>query len=218
MAANMLVMQSSDHIAFQLQYLQDASYLMLCWRSTECIVHSTSSAINHRIDSYLALLVVLLTDRDSALWQSQAQWSFCSGRSHSIKICTPSKMIHIAYHTQCINQYLWATAEYCPIQCAKIKFSVKLCNQPGANSLTPAVLRFLDPLTASHCHCADIHQHQFRLVPWWSCGRMNLWPFGVVLISHSCWVSECLMTLSCSISHWLSASQSSSQSFGLSKS
>ena len=91
-----------------------------------------------------------------------------------LKSAPPAKWFTLSIIPQCINQYLWATAEYCPVQCAKIKLSVKLCNQPGADSMTPAVLRFLDPLTASDCHCADIHQHQFRLVPWWSCGRMNL--------------------------------------------
>jgi len=98
-AANSLVMQSRDQNTGQLPYVQDQWFLMLCWHTFYCMVHSKCAAIHNWIHNYLNLLVAFLPDWDVVLWQSRAQWSSCTGCSHPIKIYTSCHMIHFARYT-----------------------------------------------------------------------------------------------------------------------
>jgi len=86
MAANTLIMHNSDQITFQLSYFQDQKLLMLYWYSIKCIVHYKTAAIDNCIYNELNLLIAILTDSDSAVWQSRAQWYSYTVRSNSNKI------------------------------------------------------------------------------------------------------------------------------------
>ena len=97
--ANISVMYNRDQITLQLAYLHDYISLTLRWRSLECIVHSTSSAIDNCCHNDRNVLVAILTDWHFALWQSRAQEHFGSVSSDKSKINLSCKMICCACYT-----------------------------------------------------------------------------------------------------------------------
>jgi len=109
-AANTSVMHNSEQITVQLPYLQDHKSLRLCWRPFQCIVHSTSGAIDNCFHHDLNILVVFLTDWDSALWQSWAQEHSCTVRSHRTRSYLSCQMIHCACYT---SVYQPIVTSYC---------------------------------------------------------------------------------------------------------
>ena len=56
------------------------------------------------------------------------------------------------------------TAQYSPIILLKMKFSVKLRNELGDNTLTHSVLHFLDPHIRPRFQYIERHQHLFSLL------------------------------------------------------
>jgi len=72
-ASNTSVMHNSDRITVKLPYLQNHKLLTLHWHSFQSIVQSTSAAIDNSFHHDLNQLVVILTDWELALWQSQVQ-------------------------------------------------------------------------------------------------------------------------------------------------
>jgi len=93
-AANISVIHHSDQIVVQLLYLHDHKSLTLRWRSFWSIAHSTSAAIDNGFHHDLNILVVFLSDRDLALWQSRAQSHSCTVRTHMTKIYVCCKKLH----------------------------------------------------------------------------------------------------------------------------
>jgi len=77
-----------------------------------------------------------------------------------------------------INQYSQATAQYLPKIFLYMKFSVKLHNEPGENTLTHSVQLVRYPLTPPRFHCADHHQYLCSLILWtpcWPKQSVNIW-------------------------------------------
>jgi len=98
-AANMSVMNNSDHVTRELPYLQDHKSFTHRWPTFHCIVHSTSAAVNNRFHHDLTLLVVFLSDCDSALRQSRVVYYWCTVHSHTTKHDVYRQMIHCICYT-----------------------------------------------------------------------------------------------------------------------
>jgi len=187
---------------------------MLCWRSFQSIVHSIYAAINNCFHQDLNLLVVLLLDRDSSLWQSRAQYLVCTVRSHMTKIYIYCQKVHCACYAS-IHQTVFTRYS------SQFTQNLSLTETLGqATSVTWLILSYfffthLYLLVSiklyvknnlSSCH------FDFGI------GRVDLGKFGAALTSRCSGYLGSSIPSPYSIYNWKSAAQSSSVSFVLPKS
>jgi len=99
-----------------------------------------------------------------------------------------------------------------------MKFSVKLHNELGDNTLTYSVLLLLDPLIPPRSIILIVNQVISTFFFDYGIGWINSGTFGAAHTFHSNVVSESSLPLSCSVSDSSSRSKSSSLLFGLSTS
>jgi len=92
-------MNTSDQNSAELLYFQDNKCLTLHWHSFECIVHSTSAAIDNCFLQDLSQFVVSVSNWDSAIWQSRAQNHSCSVHTDMPKNGVSHQMIYCAWYT-----------------------------------------------------------------------------------------------------------------------
>jgi len=104
MAANTSVILDSAQITLHFPCLQDQILLILHWHTLWCIVKVISAAIDNCRINYFDLLVGILPDWDTALWQSWAQKYSCTGHCHATKIDISCWMIHFASYISVYEQ------------------------------------------------------------------------------------------------------------------
>jgi len=221
-AANTSVMQNSDQITFQLPCLQDQKLLTLYWCSINA--HFEVSPIQHLPPSIIIL--IMIWKYWLPFWQIETQHCGKAEPSNNLALFAPilSKFIHFAEWYKAptihlfINRYSPVTAHHSVIVYLYIKLSVKLYKAPLETYrrivsnfvLIPYSLLVSIPLTVTNPLSALLFEFHV--------GQINMGTSGVAHPSRCSGFSGSLMALSSTKSDATSSSQSSSLSFGWSKS
>ena len=161
-------MHNSNQITVWLPYLQNHKLLTLCWRWFECIVHSTSAAIDNGFHHDVNFLVVFLTDWDFALWQSWAQQHSSTVRSHTTTINVSCQKVHCTSYT---SVYQPVFTSYCSPFAHIISLTMTLCHNTWRTrwNIDAFCPTFIHSLIAPRFSCIDGHQHLSSLPLWLPC-------------------------------------------------
>ena len=169
-------------------------------------MHSIYAAIDSCIHHDLNLLVVFLADKDSSLWQCRVQWHSCTVRSHITKIYISCQKLYCAGYT---SIYQTVFTSYYSLFAHNIS-QTETRRILSYFFFTPLFLLVSVVLTVTKVLSAC--RFDFRV------GRINPGIIGTALTSHCCGHTGFSMQLPYSMSYSTSAAQSSSLTFGLSKS
>jgi hypothetical protein len=140
-------------------------------------VHSTYAVIENCVHDYFNLVVVFLTDWDSALWPSCAQYHVYTVRSQTTKIYLSCQLIHYTCYTS-VYQLIF-TSYWSPF--TRIYLQLNLLAKPRKDTgetLTKSNQLFLHSLIPYRFYCTDCQQHSAAISLWnpcWPNQSGNIW-------------------------------------------
>ena len=167
-AAHTSVMNNNDQVTGELPYLQDHKLLMLWWCSFQCIVHSTSAAVNNCFHHDPTALVVFLCNWDSALWQSRVAQYSSTVHSHTTNNHVSRQKIHCSCYTSVyqpiFTTYFWPFAHN--ISRTKTRGQATCSSWVTINAFCST---FLHSFISSRFYCIDRHTQGISLPLWLPC-------------------------------------------------